>query len=130
MLIIPADILRAIQSHGESAYPNEGAGLLLGQSADGGKTLVDILPLANEWEAGEQYHRYMITPQDMLRGENEAPRPGCRRHLSLASRPRGRALVDGPGLGLAVVFVRDHVGSRSEGGGFALVVVARRPQRI
>jgi proteasome lid subunit RPN8/RPN11 len=76
MLVIPADILRAIQSHGEAAYPNEGAGLLLGRSADGGKTLVDILPLANEWEAGEQYHRYMITPQDMLGGENEAARRG------------------------------------------------------
>jgi proteasome lid subunit RPN8/RPN11 len=76
MLIIPADKLRAIQSHGETAYPNEGAGLLLGRAADGDKTLVDILPLANEWEAGEQYHRYMITPQDMLRGENEAARRG------------------------------------------------------
>jgi proteasome lid subunit RPN8/RPN11 len=76
MLIIPEDILRAIQALGEAAYPNEGAGLLLGREADGGKTLVDILPLANEWEAGEQYHRYMITPQDMLRGEDEAARRG------------------------------------------------------
>ena len=76
MLIIAPSILRAIQSHGETAYPNEGAGLLLGRAADGDKTLVDILPLANEWEAGEQYHRYMITPQDMLRGENEAARRG------------------------------------------------------
>ena len=76
MLIVPPDVLRAIQSHGEAAYPNEGAGLLLGRAADGSKTLVDIMPLANEWEAGEQYHRYMIKPQDMLRGENEAARRG------------------------------------------------------
>ena len=78
MLIVPADILRAIQSHGEAAYPNEGAGLLLGHGdgAEAGKTVVDILPLANEWEAGEQYHRYLITPQDMLRGEDEAARHG------------------------------------------------------
>ena len=76
MLIIPADVLRAIQSHGEAAYPNEGAGLLLGQAVDGGKSTVAILPLANEWEADEQYHRYMITPQDMLRGEQEAVRRG------------------------------------------------------
>ena len=76
MLTVPTEVLRSIQSHGEAAYPNEGAGLLLGRAADGGKNVVDILPLSNEWEAGEQYHRYMITPQDMLRGENEAARRG------------------------------------------------------
>jgi proteasome lid subunit RPN8/RPN11 len=76
MLAIPPSVLQAIQSHGETAYPNEGAGLLLGKAIEGGKRLVDIYPLANEWAAGEQYHRYLITPQDMLRGENEAARRG------------------------------------------------------
>lgn len=76
MLIVPASVQRAIQAHGETAYPNEGAGLLLGQAANGNKTVVDILPVGNEWEAGEQYHRYLITPQDMLRGETEAARRG------------------------------------------------------
>jgi len=76
MLIVPPDMLRAIQAHGETAYPNEGAGLLLGRAVDGGKAVVEILPLANEWQAEEQYHRYLITAQDMLRGENEAERRG------------------------------------------------------
>lgn len=76
MLTVPTPVLRALQSHGEAAYPNEGAGLLLGTVTPDGKTVADIMPLANEWEAGEQYHRYMITPQDMLRGENEAARRG------------------------------------------------------
>jgi proteasome lid subunit RPN8/RPN11 len=75
-LSISPDLQRAIHAHGEAAYPNEGAGLLLGQAADGQKTLVDIMPLANEWDAGEQYHRYLITPADMLRGETEAARRG------------------------------------------------------
>ncbi len=76
MLIVPDAVLHSIHGHGEAAYPNEGAGLLLGQAAQGAKTVVDILPLDNEWEPGEQYHRYLITPQDMLRGENEAARRG------------------------------------------------------
>ncbi len=76
MLIVPTNLLRSIHAHGEAAYPNEGAGLLLGRVADGAKTVVDILPLANEWEAGEQYHRYLLTPQDMLRAEDEAVRRG------------------------------------------------------
>src|SRR5688572_1396426 len=76
MLNIPAALLHAIQSHGEAAYPNEGAGLLLGQAADGHKTLSAILPIPNQWEAEEQYHRFLITPADMLRGESEAARRG------------------------------------------------------
>jgi len=76
MLTVPPTLLRDLQAHGEAAYPNEGAGLLLGTVTPEGKTVADILPLSNEWEAGEQYHRYMITPQDMLRCEHEAARRG------------------------------------------------------
>jgi proteasome lid subunit RPN8/RPN11 len=76
MLTIPTSTLRALQAHGEAAYPNEGAGLLLGHVTAEGKTDADILPLANKWATEEQYHRYLITPQDMLRGETEAAQRG------------------------------------------------------
>ncbi len=76
MLFIHPDALRALQAHGEAAYPNEGAGLLLGRAVDGRKSVDDILPLENQWGAEEQSHRYLITPQDMLRGEAEAARRG------------------------------------------------------
>ncbi len=76
MLTLHPDTLRALQSHGEAAYPNEGAGLLLGHAADGRKAVADILPLENRWGAEEQHHRFLLTPQDMLHGENEAARRG------------------------------------------------------
>jgi proteasome lid subunit RPN8/RPN11 len=76
MLTISPSLLRALQAHGEAAYPNEGAGLLLGSATAAGKTVADILPLANHWEAEEQYHRYLITPQDMLTGERAAAQRG------------------------------------------------------
>ncbi|MGH2523437.1 MAG: M67 family metallopeptidase [Anaerolineales bacterium] len=76
MLIIHPIALRALQAHGEAAYPNEGAGLLLGRAVDGSKQVAGILPLENQWGEEEQYHRYLITPQDMLRGEAEAARRG------------------------------------------------------
>lgn len=60
----------------EAAYPNEGAGLLLGTAAAGGKTVTAILALENRWDGAEQYHRFLLTPQDMLRGEQEAGRRG------------------------------------------------------
>ena len=76
MLLLPSALLNAIQSHGEAAYPNEGAGLLLGQAEGDQKTLAAILPIANQWEAAEQYHRFLITPEDMVRGVSEAARRG------------------------------------------------------
>jgi proteasome lid subunit RPN8/RPN11 len=77
MLTISAETLKALEAHGESAYPAEGAGLLFGtNNGDGNKTVADILPLANRWEAEEQYHRFLITPPDMLRGEQAAARRG------------------------------------------------------
>ncbi len=76
MLNIPAALLQAIQAHGEAAYPNEGAGLLLGTVEAEQKTLAAILPIPNQWESEEQYHRFLITPEDMLRGETEAARRG------------------------------------------------------
>jgi proteasome lid subunit RPN8/RPN11 len=72
MLSIPSETLIAIQEHGQGAYPNEGAGLLLGQAGADGRRVAAILSIENRWQAGEQHHRYLITPQDMLRGENEA----------------------------------------------------------
>jgi proteasome lid subunit RPN8/RPN11 len=76
MLTIRPETLKVLESHGEAAYPNEGAGLLLGRIENGHRAVVDILPLENRWGAEEQYHRFLLSPQDMLRGENEAARRG------------------------------------------------------
>lgn len=76
MLTIASGVLRAIQAHGEAAYPNEGVGLLLGRTQANGKTTTDILPLANGWEAGEQSHRYQVSGDEMLAAELEAARRG------------------------------------------------------
>lgn len=76
MIIIPEAVLRLIHAHGEGAYPNEGAGLLLGQADGEHRTVADVVSIENRWEAAEQHHRYLITPHDMLRGESEAARRG------------------------------------------------------
>ncbi len=76
MLTISTSVLHLIHAHGERAYPNEGAGLLLGRAVDGGRSVVDILPIDNQWAADEQTHRFLITPRDMLRGEEAAAARG------------------------------------------------------
>jgi proteasome lid subunit RPN8/RPN11 len=76
MIEIPTPLLRAIQAHGEEAYPEEGAGLLLGQMNGEHSQAKAIFPLTNAREPAARHNRYLITPQDMLRGEQEALRLG------------------------------------------------------
>lgn len=75
-LILSVDLLNQIHSHGEAAYPEEGAGLLLGNVEGGVKRALAILKLENGREDGARHNRFLISPSDFLRGEQEAARLG------------------------------------------------------
>lgn len=75
-LHIPTEILKRIHAHGESAYPEEGAGLMLGTSQDNLKQVTQIFPLTNAREDGARHNRYFVTPEDYLAAEDEADRLG------------------------------------------------------
>lgn len=75
-LIIQQHLFERIHAHGEAAYPDEGAGLMLGRVDGDRKSITAVLPLANSREDSARHNRYLITPQDMLRGEQEAMRLG------------------------------------------------------
>jgi proteasome lid subunit RPN8/RPN11 len=75
-LEISPELLIGIHSHGEAAYPEEGAGFLLGAAHGERRQVAAILPLDNSREAGARHNRYLLTPQDFLRGEQEAARQG------------------------------------------------------
>ena len=69
MLLINEDILAQIHTHGEEAYPEEGAGFLLG-SDDGGQRLVaQIFITENVREDGARHNRYLVTPKEYLQAE-------------------------------------------------------------
>lgn len=76
ILEVPAGILKRIQAHGEQAYPDEGAGLLLGKSDANVKHVIDILRLANIREGQARRTRYLLSAEDYLQGEAEADRRG------------------------------------------------------
>jgi proteasome lid subunit RPN8/RPN11 len=70
--------LLSIRTHGESAYPEECCGLLLGTIAHSVKTLVEVVPTDNAWSAEAEENlseqkdlterrRYAIKPEEMLR---------------------------------------------------------------
>lgn len=75
-LHLPPDILAEIYAHGEQAYPEEGAGLLLGRDDGGRREVSALLPLNNSREDGSRHNRYLLTAEDMLAGEQEAMRRG------------------------------------------------------
>ncbi len=74
-LRIPDDLLARIHAHGEQAYPEEGAGFMLGSDGEE-RAVVDLLPLSNAREDAARRNRYLFTPDDYLKAELEAERLG------------------------------------------------------
>ena len=66
---------KRIEQHGAEAYPNECCGMLLGQEKDGRKIIVDILPLKNARDDSPR-NRFLILPEDFIRGDQEAKSRG------------------------------------------------------
>jgi len=75
----------ALSAHLEAAYPHEGAGLLLGKADRIDRAITSVLTLPNRWDDAEQYHRFLLTPQDMLAGEHEAARRSTRRPVAAST---------------------------------------------
>ena len=73
---IPKAIIDQIHLHGEEAYPEEGAGLLLGTEKEGKRVVSNLIFLTNAREDSARHNRYLITAEDMLQGEKEAERLG------------------------------------------------------
>jgi proteasome lid subunit RPN8/RPN11 len=74
-LEISRRLLEEIHAHGEQAYPEEGAGFLLGTTS-GRRRVTAVLPLPNAREAEARRNRYLIAPQEVLKAELEADRLG------------------------------------------------------
>ena len=76
ILEIDREMLKQIHTNGAAAYPEEGAGLMLG-TVDGARKQVQvIMEFENAREAEARHNRYLITPQEILRGEQNAERLG------------------------------------------------------
>ena len=71
-LMLEAALYRQITAHLCAAYPKEAAGLLLGTATGASWDASRMLPLTNKFAHAEQYHRYLITAEDMLEGEDHA----------------------------------------------------------
>lgn len=73
MLIIGDRYLDEIRRHGASDYPFECCGLLIGHfEPTGAKTVVETYAISNAREEEAKRNRFLIKPEELLRGEKYA----------------------------------------------------------
>jgi proteasome lid subunit RPN8/RPN11 len=68
MLIVPNRLLEQMNAHVQQAYPEEGAGFLMGKEGE----VEEILALSNSREDGARHNRFLFTPEDYLEAEMKA----------------------------------------------------------
>jgi proteasome lid subunit RPN8/RPN11 len=68
MLVLAERLMEQMNAHVEKAYPEEGAGFLLGEAGE----VKEILALSNSREDGARHNRFLFTPEDYLQAELKA----------------------------------------------------------
>jgi proteasome lid subunit RPN8/RPN11 len=71
MIQLATEHRREIAAHGERDYPHECCGLLLGSFAPE-KVVTEIYPISNAREEQAKRNRFLIRPEELLRGEHYA----------------------------------------------------------
>jgi proteasome lid subunit RPN8/RPN11 len=72
MLVLSKQLVDGINAHIEDAYPEEGAGFLLGTDGE----VKEIYALPNAREDGARHNRFLISPDDYLKAEMKAAELG------------------------------------------------------
>lgn len=72
MIKVPKEQLDEIREHGVRDYPYECCGLLLGRFGEDGKSVKETLPISNAREESAKRNRFLITPEELMRGERYA----------------------------------------------------------
>jgi proteasome lid subunit RPN8/RPN11 len=73
LIVLSKTQVEAINAHGERDYPYECCGLLIGRfNQDGVKEVVEIYPISNAREEEAKRNRFLIRPEELLRGERFA----------------------------------------------------------
>src|SRR5713101_2590957 len=72
MIQLTEQHLTEIRQHGERDYPYECCGLLIGKLADGRKVVIETYPISNAREEEAKRNRFLIRPDELMRGEKHA----------------------------------------------------------
>ena len=72
MITISNEQLHEIREHGVRDHPYECCGLLLGRFTAEGKIVKETYPISNAREESAKRNRFLITPEELMRGERYA----------------------------------------------------------
>ena len=72
MIEIADEHLREIRAHGERDYPFECCGLLIGRFENGRKIVSETYAISNAREEEAKRNRFLIRPEELMRGEKYA----------------------------------------------------------
>jgi proteasome lid subunit RPN8/RPN11 len=72
MILVNQEQLAQMRAHGERDYPFECCGLMLGRFADGRKQVIETYPISNAREEEAKRNRFLIRPEELMRGEKYA----------------------------------------------------------
>jgi proteasome lid subunit RPN8/RPN11 len=72
MITISEKEVTAIREHGVRDYPYECCGLLLGRFGSDGKIVAQTYPISNAREESAKRNRFLITPEELMKGERYA----------------------------------------------------------
>ena len=72
MIRVTQKSLIEVREHGVRDYPYECCGLLLGRFDEDGKVVSETYPISNAREESAKRNRFLITPEELMRGERYA----------------------------------------------------------
>lgn len=105
---------RAIREQGQSTFPHECCGLMLGHADGEVRRVVALMPADNERPDEEQRNRFTIPPQMFLKAERQARKEGMdllgfyHSHPNAPARPSAYDLEHAwPWYSYVIVSVRD-----------------------
>src|SRR5262245_16618894 len=75
-LLLPSSLSRQIETEGSAAYPNECCGIMYGRDGVEGRVVETIEAVANVFDEVERYHRFSISPQQLMAAEKKAGNQG------------------------------------------------------
>jgi proteasome lid subunit RPN8/RPN11 len=70
-LVLTVEQRQKIEADGVTAYPNECCGILYGRDIDGRRVVEELETVTNAFDAGEQYHRFSISGEQLMRAEKK-----------------------------------------------------------
>jgi proteasome lid subunit RPN8/RPN11 len=76
MIVVSEEQVGAMRAHGQRDYPFECCGLMLGRFESDAKQVLEIYPISNAREEEAKRNRFLIRPEELMRGEKYAREKG------------------------------------------------------